>query len=176
VEVNTLDYMLACIDETFRLYPPVPGALPRRTAIGDNLAGKYVPANTTIAIYQWAIYRSSKYFSRPEEFIPERWTGDPEFQNDNRAVVMPFSNGPRNCVGRNLAYVEIRLVLARLLFNFDIKATPETQGWLKGQKVYLLWDKPAQWITLLPRNVKSRPEVYAMPSIAECREAREVAK
>jgi len=174
IGVNTLDYMLACLDETFRLYPPVPGALPRRSVVGDTLAGEYVPPNTTVAIYQWAMYRSSKYFSRPEDFIPERWTGDPEFQNDNKAVVMPFSNGPRNCIGRNLAYVEMRLVLARLLFNFDIKATPESQGWLNGQGVYLLWNKPALWITLVPRNVKSRSEVYAMPSVAECRKSRSV--
>ncbi|TVY14779.1 Cytochrome P450 monooxygenase aclL [Lachnellula arida] len=165
VGVNTLDYMLACLNEAFRLYPPVPGALPRRTVVGDTLAGEYVPPNTTVAIYQWAMYRSPKYFSRPEHFIPEHWTEDQKFQNDKRAVVMPFSNGPRNCVGRNLAYVEMRLLLARLLFGFDIEATPEVQGWLK-QKVYLLWNKPALWIRLVPREVKFRKQVDDMPSLA----------
>lgn len=41
--VNSLDYMLACIDEAFRLYPPVPGALLRRTREGDTICGKHVP-------------------------------------------------------------------------------------------------------------------------------------
>ncbi|KAI9729630.1 MAG: hypothetical protein M1818_008477 [Claussenomyces sp. TS43310] len=175
VGVNKLDYMLACLDETFRLYPPVPGALPRRTVLEDTLAGEHVPPNTTIAIYQWAMYRSSKYFSRPLEFIPERWLGDPEFANDNRAVVMPFSNGPRNCIGRNLAYMEMRLVLTRLLFNFDIKPTPAIQGWLK-QKVFLLWDKPPLWVTLQPRDVKSRPEVLGLPSAEAFIEGRGLVK
>lgn len=43
VGVNSLDYMLACIDETFRLYPPVPGALLRRTTEQAEIAGKMVP-------------------------------------------------------------------------------------------------------------------------------------
>lgn len=170
VAVNSLDYMLACIDETFRMYPPVPGALPRRTAVGDTFAGKYVPPNTTIAIYQWAMYRSSKYFTRAEEFIPERWTGAEEFKDDHREAVMPFSTGARNCVGRNLAYVEMRLVLARLLFNFDIEATPDTKDWLVGQKVYLLWNKPPLWVNLIPRSVRLRTEVMGLPTVAESRE------
>lgn len=45
--VNTLDYMLACLNETFRVYPPVPGGLPRRTHKGEILAGKYVPPNVS---------------------------------------------------------------------------------------------------------------------------------
>jgi cytochrome P450 len=46
--VNSLDYMLACLNETFRLYPPVPGALPRRTNVGEALAGTYVPPNVSV--------------------------------------------------------------------------------------------------------------------------------
>jgi cytochrome P450 len=137
--VNSLDYMLACLQETFRLYPPVPGALPRRTREGDIFAGKYVPPNVsalsalhtksildqsltfgciacwpadeirilckqytkmTVAIYQWAMYRLSKHFSRTLEYIPERWMGDPEFANDNRSSLQPFSVGARNCISR----------------------------------------------------------------------------
>jgi cytochrome P450 len=46
--VNSLEYMLACLQEAFRLYPPVPGALPRRTRQGEMLAGKYVPPNVRL--------------------------------------------------------------------------------------------------------------------------------
>jgi cytochrome P450 len=122
--VNSLEYMLACSQEAFRLYPPVPGALPRRTIVPDTLAGKYVPPEvstrtrfppkrynytirphtnlhqTTVAIYQWAINRLDSNFRRAEDFIPERWLGDARFKNDNRSAVQPFSAGPRNCIGR----------------------------------------------------------------------------
>lgn len=59
----------------------------------------------------------------------------------------------------------MQLLLARLLFGFDIEATPKIQGWLK-QNVYLLWNKPALWIRLVPREVKFRKQVDDMPSLA----------
>lgn len=49
--VNSLDYMLACIDEAFRLYPPIPGALLRKTREGDEICGKYVPPNVCLLLY-----------------------------------------------------------------------------------------------------------------------------
>lgn len=55
----------------------------------------------------------------------------------------------------------MRLTLARLLFNFDIEATPEIEGWT-DQKIFLLWQKPALFIKLIPRDVKSRPEVVQL--------------
>ncbi|KAL6231961.1 hypothetical protein BDW75DRAFT_247543 [Aspergillus navahoensis] len=159
--VNSLNYMLACLDEAFRLYPPVAGALPRRTREGDTIGGKYVTPNTTVAIYQWAMYRNPEYFTEPEEYIPERWMGDPRFKNDNRSVVQPFSYGPRNCIGRNLAYVEMRLTLARLLFSFDIEPTPCLEGWI-NQKVFLLWQKHPLWVKLRARGVPLRKELVAL--------------
>lgn len=55
----------------------------------------------------------------------------------------------------------MRLVLARLLFNFDIEATPAVQGWL-NQKVHILWMKQPLWIKLRPRDVQLRPQVLAL--------------
>lgn len=46
--VNSLTYMLACLDEAFRLYPPVPGSLPRRTVVNDVIAGRFVPAGVSL--------------------------------------------------------------------------------------------------------------------------------
>ncbi|OCK85223.1 putative cytochrome P450 monooxygenase [Lepidopterella palustris CBS 459.81] len=168
--VNSLDYMLACLNEAFRLYPPVPGALPRRTITPETLVGKYVPPNTTVAVYQWAINHLSENFIQCEEYIPERWLGDKKFENDNRAAVQPFSVGPRNCIGRNLAYVEMRIVLARLLFNFDIEATPQIEGW-PDQHIWFLWDKKPLWVKLRARDVKLRPEVAALASADEVKQA-----
>lgn len=51
-------------------------------------------------VSQWSIYRNEKYFAQPTTFIPERWLGDPRFENDDRSALQPFSFGPRNCIGR----------------------------------------------------------------------------
>jgi hypothetical protein len=61
----------------------------------------------------------------------------------------------------SLAYVEMRLTLARLLFNFDIEPTPDIEGWL-DQNVFLLWEKKPLLVKLIPRHVKSRQEVIQL--------------
>ena len=74
-----------------------------------------------------------------------------QFANDNRAVLRPFSVGPRNCIGRNLAYNEMRLILARVLWNFDLQLWEEIRGWMK-QKSYGLWEKPPMFVRLKERD------------------------
>ncbi|KAJ8119720.1 hypothetical protein ONZ43_g3395 [Nemania bipapillata] len=144
ISVNGLSYMLACLNESFRLYPPVPVGLPRIVPKGGNtIAGNWVPQDTAVSVWQLAANYSSRNFTRPKGFHPERFLGDPEFSKDDLSVVQPFSLGPRNCVGRNLAYAEMRLILARILFKFDVKVAPGHEGWLEDQKIFSIWEKPA---------------------------------
>jgi cytochrome P450 len=100
-------------------------------------------------VLQYAAHHSQSNWSRPEDFVPERWLeGRPvEFGSDARSVFQPFSVGPRNCIGKNLAYMEMRLILARLVWNFDISLNSQSTEWLE-QKIFFLWDKPALWIDL----------------------------
>jgi hypothetical protein len=55
---------------------------------------------TLITISQWATNRDSFNFRDPESFVPERWLGDPYYENDNRTAMQPFHYGPRNCLGK----------------------------------------------------------------------------
>ncbi|KAI1123503.1 cytochrome p450 monooxygenase [Nemania abortiva] len=143
ISVSGLSYMLACLNETFRLYPPVPIGLPRIVPKGGgNIAGHWVPQDTAVSVWQLAANYSSKNFTRPLGFHPERFLGDPEFAKDDLSVVQPFSIGPRNCVGKNLAYAEMRLILARILYKFDLKPAPGAGNWIEGQQIYSIWEKP----------------------------------
>ncbi|GKT50059.1 trichothecene efflux pump TRI12 [Colletotrichum spaethianum] len=140
--VSNLPYLLACLDEALRLYPPVPIGLPRVVPQGGaTIADHYVPEGTTVSIYQWAMYHSEKNFRDPFGFHPERWLQDPAYASDNKEAFQPFHIGPRNCIGRNLAYVEMRLILARVLWNFDLKIADDSTDWAPRQKIYLLWEK-----------------------------------
>lgn len=47
-----------------------------------------------------ATYRNPAYFKHPDEFRPERWMGDPAYEDDNKAAFQPFNVGPRNCLGQ----------------------------------------------------------------------------
>ncbi|KAG2414032.1 hypothetical protein HFD88_003223 [Aspergillus terreus] len=153
IDITTLaqmKYLNACIEEGLRMYPPVPAGLPRLTPPeGMVICGEYVPGKTAVSVAQWATYRSPKNFKRADEFLPERWT-DPSFSTDDKSAFQPFSFGPRNCLGKNLAYHEMRLILAKVLYNFDLVVAPELVGWDK-QKSFTIWEKNDLMVQLKPR-------------------------
>jgi cytochrome P450 len=98
-----LIYFKACMSETFRVYPPIVGTLPRIVPTGGAfISRRYVPENTTVGVCHWAVYRSAKNFSNPDSFKPERWLDDcpEEFANDDREALQPFSVGPRSCIAK----------------------------------------------------------------------------
>ena len=74
---------------------------------------------------QWAASMSELNFSQAKDFIPERFLDHekyPEavpFQNDRKDALQPFNLGPRDCIGRHLASFQLRLIMAKLVFNFD---------------------------------------------------------
>ncbi|ETS73398.1 hypothetical protein PFICI_15003 [Pestalotiopsis fici W106-1] len=141
VRMNELKYLRAVFEEGFRMYPPVPVGLPRTVCQGGEwIQGYYIPQDTGVSVPQWSAYQSESNWLEPEKFVPERWLGDVRFEHDNRDVLQPFSYGPRNCIGKSLAYAEMRLILTRLLWKFDLEMMDESKSWAK-QKIFTLWDK-----------------------------------
>ncbi|KAF2005008.1 cytochrome P450 ClCP1 [Amniculicola lignicola CBS 123094] len=152
MSVGKLDYMLAVLDEGMRIFPPVPNQGNRVVpAGGADVAGKWVAGGTSLQVNQYAANRLETNFTRPEAFVPERWLADSpeEFANDDRSARAAFSLGPRNCIGRNLAYAEMRLILAKVIYNFDIELDKERCGnWIGEQKIYGLWEKGPLYVKL----------------------------
>ncbi|KAJ1323299.1 aspirochlorine biosynthesis cytochrome P450 monooxygenase [Microdochium nivale] len=171
VSVNSCRYLLAVIEEGLRLYPPSAAAHPRYAPPGGiTLNGDFVPENTLVGITTYAIMHSPDNWVNPDKFVPERWlpaegdehdgSGDhgcggyrpEEYNRDNKEAFQVFSFGPRNCIGRNLAYAEMKLVLARLLWEFDIEyCGPEGEDWM-DQKVFVVWMRKPLMIKLHPRR------------------------
>ncbi|KAE8139141.1 cytochrome P450 [Aspergillus pseudotamarii] len=147
-----LSYLNAVLKESLRLYPPVAGSLPRLVPEGGcTIDGHFVPENVTVSTHHYASYHNRENFTFPDQFIPERWLGtDDRFDSDRKDVVQPFSLGPRDCLGKNLAHMEMRLMLTKLLFNFDIFLTAESENWDK-QRMFIIWDKPALMVRLTDR-------------------------
>ncbi|CAI7669300.1 unnamed protein product [Penicillium crustosum] len=144
-----LPYMLACLKEALRMYPPAPSGQQRMTLGPEpsRISGYTMPPNTKVSVHQYAAYRSPINFHAPDKFIPERWLENTRanryspFCNDNRDVLQPFSVGPRNCIGRELAYSELRVILGRILWSFDLELHEKSAKW-DLQRSYLLWEKP----------------------------------
>ena len=159
-KVKNLRYLEATINEALRLFPPSPASQQRIVPPhGATIDGYYVPAGKTVAVSPWASTHSSLNFYEPDLFRPDRWLGDDEnFSNDRLNGSLPFGIGPRTCIGRNLAYMEIRLISSHLLRNFDIELDREKyeeknrvwglDGEMKPMKVFHSMTKPELWVRL----------------------------
>ncbi|KAJ3084013.1 hypothetical protein HK102_000796 [Quaeritorhiza haematococci] len=128
-------YLDACIHESMRLHPVatfVPRVTPRDTVLG----GHFLPKGTLVSCCQYATHRDPSVWKDPETFEPERWLGvldrrDKEADDvlqpgvdagtDVRGAFYPFSLGSRNCIGKNLAQMEMRIVLGNLLRHFHLR-------------------------------------------------------
>lgn len=108
-------------------------------------------------------------FRNPDEFVPERWLGDPTYKDDIRDAHQPFGVGTRNCLGMNskwffsansgpqrsewltwrtsVAWHEMRLLVAKLIFNFDLQ-TDVDASW-RDQNVFVIWDRKPLPVTLV---------------------------
>lgn len=139
-KLNDLVYLKACLDEALRLAPAVPGALPREVMEGGAVVdGMFLPPGTNCGTPTYSIHRQDRYYREPQEFVPERWvegatcqasTGSwsstKETVETARRAFCPFSIGPRGCIGKSMALMEMRLTLARMMFLFDIELADRT--------------------------------------------------
>jgi len=148
-----LKFLNAVINETLRLFPPVPSGIERAPypGTGTKVFGEHVlPEGNSVTIPTYALHRDPRYFAPlPDAFWPERWTlaehnkGDissegRSFENveiveadapkpkitHNMVAFIPFSYGPRNCIGMRLAMLEMRIVLSLLVRKFDFAPAP----------------------------------------------------
>jgi cytochrome P450 len=121
-DLPNLNYAEKVVKESLRLYPPVWAFA--RVAVRDCEIGGYpVREGTSIAMSQWVMHRDARYFHRPDEFIPDRWTG--EFTRQlPRFVFFPFSGGPRGCIGSSFAMMEAVLLLATMAQQFHLTLAP----------------------------------------------------
>lgn len=124
-DLSRLVYAGQVIAESLRLYPPAWGMA--RLAIADHeIAGYPVPPGTGIAIAQWITHRDARWFDAPDEFRPERWSGDLQ-KRLPRFAYFPFGGGPRQCIGNMFALMEATLVLAVVAQRFRLLLLPDAR-------------------------------------------------
>ncbi|KAI9703016.1 MAG: hypothetical protein M1820_006007 [Bogoriella megaspora] len=143
-----LKYLNACIHETFRCHTTIANGLPRQSP-GAIVDGYYVPKGIVCEISYFAICRDSRYFRDPLEFRPERWLPtdhpkyDAKFANDDLKSFFPFGLGPRACTGKEIAWSQIRLFLAKVLWTFDLELLRGADtNFDEHFSAHVMWYKP----------------------------------
>ncbi|KAM3657340.1 LOW QUALITY PROTEIN: 25-hydroxyvitamin D-1 alpha hydroxylase, mitochondrial [Ammospiza maritima maritima] len=127
--LGRLPLLRAVVKETLRLYPVIP-ANARVVPECDIRVGDYlVPRQTLITLCHYATSRDSRYFPPPDAFRPERWlrhgdSGDTTPGPRHPFASLPFGLGPRSCVGRRLAELQLHLALAQILLRFEVRPEP----------------------------------------------------
>ncbi|KAF9879627.1 hypothetical protein CkaCkLH20_03170 [Colletotrichum karsti] len=150
--LQQLPYLNAVLQEGLRVYNPAGAGMPRIVPPGGaEVCGEFVPAGTWVSVNPYVAFRHADNWARPTEFVPERWMhqDDPEWRGDKREVHEPFSYGPRNCLGKNLAWLELRLILAKTLWHYDLEMCSGMESWV-DQKAYLTWEKEPLMANLVP--------------------------
>ncbi|KAH7007967.1 cytochrome P450 [Microdochium trichocladiopsis] len=149
-----LEYLNAVLEETLRMYPPA-SSVPPRVSPGAEVAGHWLPRGTILHVYSAASFRNPDHFTDSDSFHPERWLSashplyNPRFAADKKEAFRPFSAGPRDCIGKNLAYAKMRVITSRILYNFDLEVLPGQDDWLTKQRGELVQIKGA--IEVKPR-------------------------
>lgn len=126
-DIKNLKYLTRCIMESLRLFPHPP-VLIRRAQVADVLPGNYkVNAGQDIMISVYNIHRSSKVWERAEEFVPERFDLEGSVPNETNTDFrfIPFSGGPRKCVGDQFALLEATVALTIFIQNLNFELVPD---------------------------------------------------
>jgi cytochrome P450 len=149
--VGSLTYLNAVIEESLRMYSPANSNHPRVTPReGAIICDQCIPGGTLVGIPHYACHRSALNFADPDKFAPERFLKeDNRYKNDKKEASQPFHVGPRNCIGRNLAMVEMRLILTHILLEFDLELAAESKDWM-NQIVLSTWIKGPLMVHLRP--------------------------
>jgi len=137
-KLNKCAYLRACLDESMRMAPPVASALFREVEDGGAcIDGHHIPAGYDIGTCIYSIQHSAANFADPFTFMPERWLSDAEVRpgigaesdagrveseeriKKAREALTPFSFGPRSCIGKSLAVMELMRIMAGVIYHFD---------------------------------------------------------
>ncbi|KAK7211161.1 hypothetical protein V2G26_018339 [Clonostachys chloroleuca] len=125
-DLRQLPYLSEVIEETLRMYSAVPGGLPRSVPVGGaELAGYWLPTGTTVRAQSYTMHRDPFVFPNPDDFDPSRWREPTKAMLD---ALMPYGRGSRVCIGKHLAYMELRLATARFFLAFPEVSVSAKEG------------------------------------------------
>ncbi|KAJ8730960.1 hypothetical protein PYW08_002373 [Mythimna loreyi] len=118
-DLTKMKYLECCIKESLRLYPSVP-FLSRFIIKDIVLAGRTVPKDTMVHVHVFDIHRNPDVYPEPEKFRPERFLPE-NTVGRNPYSYIPFSAGPRNCIGQKYAMMKMKTLMSGLIWKYRLE-------------------------------------------------------
>eukprot|EP00069_Balaena_mysticetus_P011901 bmy_00295T0 len=148
-DLKKLKYLECVVKESLRLFPSVP-FFARNLNEDCEVAGYKIVKGSQVIIMPYALHRDPRYFPNPEEFKPERFFPENSKGRHSYAYV-PFSAGPRNCIGQKFAMMEEKTILSCILRHFWVESNQKREELgLAGELI--LRPSNGIWIKLKRRN------------------------
>lgn len=121
--IRQLTYTKMVFQETMRMFPPVP-LLPRVAVEADRLGDFAIPEKATLVLFFYGVHHNEKVWEQPDVFDPERFTPE-RSKGRSQFAYLPFSGGPRQCIGNEFAYMEGVLAMAMMLQRYRVSLLPD---------------------------------------------------
>jgi cytochrome P450 family 4 len=146
-----MKYLERVILETLRMYPPVPLIARRLDHDVKLVSGPYtVPKGTTVIVLQYCVHRRPDIYPNPDRFDPDNFLPE-RMANRHYYSFIPFSAGPRSCVGRKYAMLKLKVLLSTIIRNYTIHSD-RTESDFKLQADIILKLENGFNIVLQPRK------------------------
>lgn len=147
-DLRNLQYTRQVIEEGMRLYPPA-YIVGRQAKEADEIMGHKIPKKSIFVLSISAVHQDERYWENPKEFNPDRFAPE-KVKERPKLAYMPFGAGPRMCIGNHFAMMEMQLLLAMLIRQFDFELVKDHPVEMDP----LVTLKPKYGIMLKMRNVK----------------------